>query len=282
MKKLNIGFLHPGAMGISLAASAQNSGHTVCWASEGRSSESRDRAAQYNLVDMVQLDDLCKNCSVIVSICPPHAAEDVANQVLACNYRMVYLDANAISPERVIRIGRALTKAGITFLDGCIIGPPAWKPGRTWLYLSGNSPEKAAEWFSSGPLETAIIDSTIGKASALKMCYAALTKGTTALLCTILSASETYGVREALETQWDRDGSAFTADTHQRVRNMAAKAWRFAGEMAEISATFSHVGLPGDFHAAAEEIYRRISGFKDVKEPPTIEEILKIAGLKNG
>jgi len=112
------------------------------------------------------------------------------------------------------------------------------------------------------------------------MCYAALTKGTTALLCTILSASETYGVREALETQWDRGESAFTADTHQRVRNMAAKAWRFAGEMAEISATFSHVGLPGDFHSAAEEIYRRISGFKDVKEPPAIEEILKTAGQR--
>ena len=282
MKKMHIGFLHPGAMGISLAASAQNTGHTVCWASNGRSSETRDRADQFNLVDMVSLSSLCQNCSVLISICPPHAAEDLANQVLSYNYRGVYVDANAISPGRVKRIDQAMTEAGVTFLDGGIIGPPAWKPGRTWLHLSGNTPEQVAECFSSGPLETEIVGSTIGKASALKMCYAALTKGTTALMCAILLASEAYGVRDALETQWNQDGSAFTTETHQRVRNTAPKAWRFVGEMAEISATLSQVSVPGDFHAGAEEIFRRLSGFKGVKELPTIEEILNTTSRKDG
>lgn len=282
MKKLHIGFLHPGAMGISLAASAQNTGHTVCWASEGRSNETRDRAEQYNLVDMGRLARLCENCSVIVSICPPHAAEDVANQVLSSHFRGVYVDANAISPDRVKRIGRAMTQAGVAFLDGCIIGPPAWEPGRTWLHLSGNTVEQAVECFAAGPLETVRAGPAIGTASALKMCYAALTKGTTALLCAILSASEAYGVRDALEAQWDRTGSDLTTETHQRIRNMAPKAWRYMGEMAEITATFSQVGMPGDFHAGAGEIYRRLSGFKDVKELPAIEEILTTAGRQSG
>ena len=100
MAKLNVGFLHPGAMGISLAASAQNSGHAVYWASAGRSAQTRERAKKYNLVDVQTLERLCTTCSVIVCVCPPHAAEEVAHQVLACSFKGMYVDANAIAPQR--------------------------------------------------------------------------------------------------------------------------------------------------------------------------------------
>jgi prephenate dehydrogenase len=81
MTKWNIGILHPGNMGISIAASAQNSGHTVYWASEGRSPQTRERAERFGLLDGGTLEKLCETCSVIVSVCPPHAAEEVANQL---------------------------------------------------------------------------------------------------------------------------------------------------------------------------------------------------------
>ncbi len=274
MTKRNIGILHPGNMGISIAASVQNSGHSVYWASEGRSPQTRERAERFELLDGGAVEKLCETCSVIVSVCPPHAAEEVANQVLAYSFEGLYLDANAISPQRAKRIGQAVVESGATFVDGGIIGGPAWEPGRTWLYLSGRDAEIAASCFSDGPLEVSVIGEEIGKASALKMCYAAYTKGTTALLCAILAAAETLGVREELQHQWSRGGSDFAEQATGRVRRVTAKAWRFAGEMEEISSTFSEAGMPGDFHAAAATIYRRIADFKDAPSTPSLENVL--------
>jgi 3-hydroxyisobutyrate dehydrogenase-like beta-hydroxyacid dehydrogenase len=272
MEKPNIGILHPGDMGISVAASARNSGHTVYWASEGRSPQTRERAEKHGLVEAGSLPHLCETCAMIVSVCPPDAAEGVANSVLAHGFTGLYVDANAISPQRAVRIGQAMS--GARFVDGGIIGGPAWKPGTTWLYLSGEAAEEAAAIFSAGPLETSVIGDQIGKASALKMCFAAFTKGSTALLCATLAAAESLGVRAELEQQWSRDGSDFAAQAAQKVRQVTAKAWRFGGEMEEISATFSEAGVPSSFHLAAADIYHRLAEFKGAAETPALDDVL--------
>ena len=276
MTNMEVGFLHPGAMGISLAASAQNSGYEAVWASEGRGPETRDRAAELHLSDAITVEELCRRCSLLVSVCPPHAAEDVANQVLAHSFKGTYLDANAISPQRALRIGRLMDEGGVTFVDGGIIGGPAWEPGRTWLYLSGEEAGQVAACFSAGPLETKVIGHEIGKASALKMCFAAYTKGSTALLCAILATAEELKVREDLERQWSRNGSDFAEQSRNRVRRVTTKAWRFAGEMEEIAATFREAGLPGKFHDAAGDIYRRMAHFKGAEEMPGLDEVLEV------
>ena len=275
MKKEKVGILHPGMMGICVAATVQNSGHTVCWASEGRSRQTRERAEKFNLCDSATLAAMCETCTVIVSVCPPHAAEEVAGQVMAQSFKGLYLDVNAISPQRAIRIGNAMKEAGVTFVDGGIIGEPAWEPGKTWIYLSGDKAQEAAGCFSAGPLETSVVGEAVGKASSLKMCYAAYTKGTTALLCAILATAEVLGVRRELQIQWSRDWANFGEQSAERVRKVTAKAWRFAGEMAEIAATFREAGMPGEFHVAAEMIYRRIAGFKDAPAIPSLEEVLE-------
>jgi len=274
MRKERVGILHPGAMGVSIAASAKNTGYTVYWASEGRSPQTHERANKINLLDMHSVAKLCDECSVIFSVCPPHAAEDVAKEVIGHGFRGVYLDANAISPQRAIRIDQAMSDAGVDFVDGGIIGGPAWRSGRTWLYLSGKEAQRVASCFSAGPLETAVIGDSAGKASALKMCYAAYTKGSTALLSAILAVAEALNVREELANQWSRGGSDFAEQTNRRVRGVTAKAWRFAGEMKEIASTFESVGMPGEFHAAAAEVYRRIADFKDAQEVPSLEDVL--------
>jgi 3-hydroxyisobutyrate dehydrogenase-like beta-hydroxyacid dehydrogenase len=275
MSKQKIGVIHPGVMGICVAATIQNSGHEVYWVSDGRSPQSRKRAEDYGLGDAESLATLCRTCSVIVSVCPPHAAEEVAEQVLANSFGGIYLDVNAISPQRAIRIGQLMTRAEVDFVDGGIIGFPVWERGKTWLYLSGKRAPDAVNFFVGGPLETSVVGDEIGKASALKMCYAAYTKGTTALLCGILATAQAMGVRGELETQWSRDWADFGTQAGERVRNVTAKAWRFAGEMAEIAATFRAAGLPGEFHAAAEMIYQRIAGFKDAPTTPALEEVLE-------
>jgi 3-hydroxyisobutyrate dehydrogenase-like beta-hydroxyacid dehydrogenase len=275
MSQQNIGVLHPGMMGICVAATLQNSGHKVFWTSEGRSPQTRQRAEKFNLSDAGSLAALCETCSVVIAVCPPHAAENLAKQVLTHSFQGVYLDVNAIAPQRTVRIGRAMTAAGADFIDGGIIGSPVWTRQRTWLYLSGQKAPEAVAYFSGGPLETRVVGDEVGRASALKMCYAAYTKGTTALLCGILATAEALGVRGELETQWSRDWANFGEQAGERVRNVTAKAWRFAGEMAEIAATFREAGLPGEFHAAAEMIYQRLAEFKDAPETPALDEVLE-------
>ena len=274
MTNQKIGILHPGEMGISIAASAQNSGNTLYWVSSGRSAATRARAEKYALQDAGTLENLCKQCAAILCVCPPHAAEEMAQQVVSCGFNGLYLDANAISPRRVEQIAQAINTSGASFVDGGIIGGPAWKANSTWMYLSGTHAQEAAGIFSAGPLATHVLGDAVGKASALKMCFAAYSKGTTALLSTILAAAEFLGVHEDLNRQWARGNPDFPANTAERVRGVTAKAWRFSGEMEEIAQTFQDAGLPGGFHQAAAQIYERIAHFKDASELPPLENVL--------
>ncbi len=269
-----IGIISPGAMGISVAATMQRSGFDVYWASQGRSAESVARAQEHNLLDAQSMAELCAACEAIVSVCPPHLAVAVAEEVVAAGFTGLYLDANAIAPQKAAHMAEMMRAAGVVFVDGGIIGGPAWEPKRTWLYLSGEWATLAASFFVSGPLETAVIGEHIGQASALKMCFAAYTKGTTALLGAILAGAEALGVRANLEEQWSRDGSDFARQTQQRVRRVTAKAWRFEGEMHEIAATFASVGLPGGFHEASADIYQRLAHFKTVEAMPELDQVL--------
>jgi 3-hydroxyisobutyrate dehydrogenase-like beta-hydroxyacid dehydrogenase len=211
---------------------------------------------------------------VIASVCPPHAAEATADAVLQAGFRGLYVDANAIAPQKAGRIGQKMSAAGATFLDGGIIGGPAWQPGRTWLYLSGTGAHAALPYFAAGPLETEVIGDAIGSASALKMCFAAYTKGTTALLSASLAAAEQLGMRADLERQWSRHDPASMERNRQSVRQVTAKAWRFAGEMDEIAATFADAGLPDGFHRAARDIYERMTPFKDAPDLPELADVL--------
>lgn len=270
-----IGILHPGEMGVSVAASAINSGHQVYWASQDRNDKTHLRAETHKLIEVDTLSQLCKISEIIFSVCPPHAAEDVAKSVIGAGFKGFYLDANATSPQRAVKIGHMMDENHISFIDGGIIGGPAWKPKETRLYLSGKYANIIADCFSKGPLETKIIGGEIGKASALKMCYAAYSKGTTALLSAILATAESLGVRDELYQQWDMDDPNFSQQVNRRTTRATAKAWRFEGEMHEIELTFQEAGLPNGFHKAAAEVYRRMANFKDTSETPELDDVLK-------
>ena len=276
-----IGILHPGEMGISIASSAINNGHSVYWVSENRSDKSRLRAEEYKLTEIDSLAQLCKITEIILCICPPHAAENVARLVIEQKFRGYYLDANAISPQQSIKIGELTSANGIQFIDGGIIGGPAWKPKETYLYLSGEHAQIIANCFSNGPLGVKVIGNEIGKASALKMCYAAYSKGTTALLAAILAAAETYNVRDVLYQQWDKDDTSFKNQVEGRVKRVTAKAWRFEGEMLEIASTLHEAGLPSGFHEAAAKIYHCFADFKNAQSLPSIDEVLNCLSNKS-
>ena len=112
-------------------------------------------------------------------------------------------------------------------------------------------------------------------ASAIKMCYAAFTKGSMALLCAILGTADALEVLDPLLAHWSREGGGLDQRSQNGARQVTAKAWRFAGEMEEIAATFAGAGQPGDFHTGAAEIYRRLAGFKGDTETPELEAVLQ-------
>src|SRR5919109_173610 len=268
-----IGLLHPGAMGASVGAAARSNQHTVLWASTGRSASTCARARRAKLQDAGTVAELVHASELVLSVCPPHAAEEVAREVAQLGFSGIYVECNAISPDRTRAIQRIVEAAGAHYVDGGIIGSPAWtREAGTHLYLSGPRAEEVAACFAGSPLQTPVISERIGAASAIKMGYAAYTKGTTALLTAILGVVEKEGVRAELARQW---GDTFTAQSVRRVCANTAKAWRFVGEMQEIAATFRGAGLPGGFHEAAAEVFERLEAFKDHDEPPAIESVLQ-------
>jgi 3-hydroxyisobutyrate dehydrogenase-like beta-hydroxyacid dehydrogenase len=208
------------------------------------------------LRDAGTVTKLCELCPVIVSVCPPEFAEEIAEQVAQRSYQGIYVDANAIAPGRTQRIARRLKEHGAQFVDGGIIGPPSTTRNRTWLYLAGERAAAVAPYFSAGPIETEVLEGGIGRASALKMCFAAYSKGSIALAYSVLAAAEQLDVLGDLKRQWNRGGPSLP-ELERDISQAAPKAWRFVAEMREIAATFESAGLPPEFHQAAAEIFRR-------------------------
>ena len=269
-----VGIINPGEMGISIAASLQAAGQAVYWPQEGRSAATRRRAEEHQLRPVASIADLCATCDIIICVCPPHAAEAVAAAVLESGFSGLYCDGNAIAPRKTRAIGQQLQAAGIDFVDGSIIGPPAWKADTTRFYLSGASAGRVAELLAGSLTDAIVIGDEIGKASALKMVFAAQTKGFTALISAIQAVAEQLDVREDLDREWAMRDPDSVEQKRRQVRNVTAKAWRFTGEMQEIAATFESAGLSPGFFLAAHDVYQRMAGFKDSDETPALEDVL--------
>jgi 3-hydroxyisobutyrate dehydrogenase-like beta-hydroxyacid dehydrogenase len=254
----SVGVLHPGEMGAALAGAARATGTDLIWVGTGRSSATRARAEALGLRSVGSIAEMAAQSDLIVSICPPEAAMTVAGEVAATSFRGIYLDANAVSPATAGRVGALVEAAGAAYVDGGVIGGP----DRPHLYLSGARAAEVAQAFRPPARTTVLTDRGPTAASALKMVYAGWSKGSTALLLAVTAASRELGVEEALGAEW--------VDTQPGLLNRlaaaagpASKAWRWVGEMEEIAATLDGAGLPGSFHQAAAEIYRRLARFKD-------------------
>ena len=270
-----IGLLHPGEMGASVGAAARAGGSRVLWASEGRSTDTWARAATAELNDAGTVAALAAASDVVLSVCPPHGALDIAREVAAAGFRGLYVDGNAIAPDTARTIAATVRAAGATYVDGGIIGPPPDKPGSTRLYLSGPAADRIAALFAPGPLEAVVLTGDLAAASAIKMAYAAWTKGSQALLMNVRALAAAEGVDEALLAEWVRSQPDLPKRSENAARGTARKAWRWVGEMDEIAATFAGAGLPDGFHRAASELYRHMAIYKDAPASPSIEDVAK-------
>lgn len=281
MARMTIGLLHPGEMGSALGTLLTQRGVRGLWASAGRSAATRSRAA--TLEEVRTLRELVQASEFILSVCPPHAALDMAQQVAADRFAGAYADLNAISPETARAIGRVVEGAGARFIDGGIVGLPPTTPGATRLYLAGPEAGRLASQFQGSALDVIVLDAPIGAGSALKVAYAAYTKGTAALLLAIRALAIQEGVDAALRQEWARSLPELASRGDKALGGSIRKAWRFVGEMEENAATFVAAGLPSGFSAAAAEVYRRLAGYKDATAlPPAAEIAAALAKEKPG
>jgi 3-hydroxyisobutyrate dehydrogenase-like beta-hydroxyacid dehydrogenase len=246
-----VGLLHPGEMGAAVGAVARANGHRVLWASAGRSAETSARARAAGLEDGGSVQAVAQRSDVVFGVCPPHAAADVAASVGP--FDGIYVDANAIAPATTREIGARLER----YVDGGIIGPPPRTRGTTRLYLSGTEAPAVAKLFADTQLEARVLSEAVGDASALKMVYAAWTKGTAALLLAIRDVAAAQGVEAALREEWELSLPRLPDRLDAATRSATMKGWRWVGEMEEIAATFAATGNPDGFHRAAAEVFRR-------------------------
>jgi 3-hydroxyisobutyrate dehydrogenase-like beta-hydroxyacid dehydrogenase len=261
-----VGLLHPGQMGAAVGAALRSRGVPVLWASEGRSPETARRADEAGLDDVRTVSEVARRADVVVSVCPPHAARAVAAAVAP--FQGTYVDANAVSPATARAVAAEIDG---DFVDGGIVGPPPTGTETTRLYLSGARAEAIAGLFAATSVDARVLSDRIGDASALKMVYAAATKGHAALLLATRAAARAHGVEEALLDEWRLSLPEHEAESLAAARSAAAKGWRWIGEMEEIAATFGAAGLPEGFHLAAAEIFRGTppaGGTAPLQSPP--------------
>jgi len=248
---LSIGLLHPGEMGAAVGAALVGNGHEVLWASDGRSDATRARAEAAGLVDAGSVADLSHSCALVISLCPPEFAVRVADEVRAAGFSGMLVDANAVSPATAARIAPTV--------DGGVIGPPPRVAGTTRCYLSGPRAREVMALFDGSVLDARVVDDRIGSASALKMVFAAYTKGVSALLLALRATARANDVDEALLDEWALSQPQLAAVCELAEANAGPKAWRWIAEMEEIAATFAAAGQPDGFHLAAAAVFRSIA-----------------------
>jgi 3-hydroxyisobutyrate dehydrogenase-like beta-hydroxyacid dehydrogenase len=225
----------------------------VLWASEGRSEATRRRAEAFR--DVGTIRELVAESELVISLCPPAIAEDVAGEVAAEGFAGIYLEGNAIAPERAKGIAGYLR-----CVDGAVISA-----GDVNLYLSGAAQDVAsvAELFPTGEVQPVPLDGGIGAASALKMAFGGWNKIGSALTAQAYAIARAYGVEDAL--------AAEGVDSQRFVRS-ARKAWRWAPEMEEVANTCEALGLPDGMGRGAAELFTRWGAHRD--QPAELERLL--------
>ncbi|MEU9779149.1 DUF1932 domain-containing protein [Streptomyces sp. NPDC047968] len=268
-----ITLLNPGSMGAPLASHAVSAGHRVLWVSRGRSTSTQQRAHQAGLTTCDSLEGALAESQMVLSICPPHAAEDVAIAVSRHRFTGTYVDANAISPQRMRRISEHLP-AECTVLDGCIVGPPPARGRTARLYLSGLSEASSTveKLFSGSDVHVRRAGEEIGAASALKMAFASYQKAARTLAGVAHALAHHHGVADLLTEEAATMPANILSDPGY-LPSVAARAWRWAPEMREVADTLRGADLPDDIASATAEVMKLWERDKDRADLPLHEAL---------
>ncbi|MEU9298500.1 DUF1932 domain-containing protein [Streptomyces sp. NPDC048266] len=263
MDQLTVGILHPGSMGAAVAACAAINATEALWCETGRSTASAERAARFGLTPVTTLSELLGRSDIVISLCPPAAAEDLARDVAGHRFAGVFVEANAINPERVQRIA-ALLEPDATVVDGGVVGSPPVGGKAPSLYLSGlaSATERIEALFAGTAVRTTVLGTEVGKASALKLSYASFQKSSRVLVALALGMAREHGVDQELIEIASRRTDSYLSEP-QYVAKAAARAWRWSSELEEAADALATAGLPPEMLRAAASTLARWNDAKD-------------------
>jgi 3-hydroxyisobutyrate dehydrogenase-like beta-hydroxyacid dehydrogenase len=266
-----VGLMTPGDMGQAIAMQIQARGFTVCTALDKRSERSRSLAREAGLSDVGTVARLVAECDVVLSVMNPGAAVDFAREAVdalrASGRHTLIVDCNAIAPDTVHEIAAMVEGAGGRFLDGGIIGPPPRGKAKTNLYVSGPD-ARDLEALAGPQLAVHVVSERLADASALKMCYGALNKGTQALWLEVLIAAQRLGIDHLLEEQLRHSRADHYDWALGQFPILPSKAYRWVPEMLEIAKTLGTSGITPKVFQGAADVYQFVAETALGKETP--------------
>jgi 3-hydroxyisobutyrate dehydrogenase-like beta-hydroxyacid dehydrogenase len=249
-----------GAMGAGVAGRLVERGLRVVTSLSGRSDASAKRAKAAGMVAVS--DQECAQADFFLSICPPSEALALAQKMAALiatsSKKPIYVDCNAVSPPSKVAIGEVILKTGAPFVDVGIIGLPPKEGTSPFLHASGPEAAKFGVLNDFG-IKVNVIEGPVGAASALKMSYAGITKGISALGSMMMLAATRAGVADRLRIELDRSHPAFITNFQRAIPDMFDKAYRFDGEMKEIADFVGEDPQARQMYQAISEFYTRIA-----------------------
>ncbi|MFD6823345.1 DUF1932 domain-containing protein [Streptomyces sp. NPDC060085] len=277
MDRPTVGILHPGSMGAAVAACATTNAAEVLWCETGRSTASVERAARFGLTPVATLPELLDRSDVIISLCPPDAAEDLARDVAGHRFGGVYVEANAINPARTQRIAALLAPAA-TVVDGGVVGSPPMRGKTPTLYLSGpaDAIARIEALFAGTAVQAAALGAEVGKASALKLSYATFQKTSRVLVALAVGMAREHGVDQELIEVASKRTDPYLSEP-QYVAKTAARAWRWGPELEEAADTLAAAGLPPEMLRAAASTLARWTDVKDDSELTLTDALDRLA-----
>ena len=272
MQLAKIGVMSPGDMGQAIAGRLKQSGLEVFTALAGRSERTKRLAGEAGIIDLGTLKELVAKCDMIVSVLNPgealSAARATAEAMKATGRSIAYADLNAVSPQTAHEMDQLVSGAGGMFIDGGIIGPPPrGEKDRPRIYVSGPY-ATVFDQIRHPNLLVRVLSERVGDASGVKMCYGAMTKGTTALAVELLMAARMLGVEQALEKELRDSRSDVFEWQMKNIAVMPPKAYRWVPEMQEIAKTFGELGMTRRIFEGATDMYQLIAATPLGKETP--------------
>jgi len=278
MQIRNIGIVSPGDMGQAIASRLKECGMHPHTALDGRSERTRALARAAGIADCGSMEKLVATCDLVISVINPGEALNVARDAAAAlrqtGRKIAFADLNAVSPQTARDTDQLIRAAGGMFIDGGIIGPPPrGEKDRPRIYVSGPD-AYLFEQIKHPNLLIRVMSERVGDASGVKMCYAAMTKGTTALAVELLVAARKLGVEQALEKELRESRNDVFDWQVKNIAVMPPKAYRWVPEMQEIAKTFGELGMTRRIFEGATDMYEMVARTPLGKESP--EEARKV------
>ena len=286
-----VAIMSPGDMGHAVGQVLSESGIGVITCTDGRSQRTKNLAEMAGLRQVATLEDMVIQADLVLSIMVPSKAMSFVREISphfeSSKTPTYFADCNAVSPQSALAMAEVINQAGGKFIDGGIIGTAPTKGDTPRFYVSGPDASLVMELDGRGIIVKAI-GNKVGQASGIKMCYAALTKGTNTLHVALLTAASRMGLTDDLRKEFEFSQKSHLAAMEKGISRLPANAHRWIGEMEEIAATFENLGVTPNFHKGAAEIYKMLNSTPFAKESPetidkdrttwdTIEAVSKIA-----